>query len=408
MFQLACSRNGCRAALFPLVVWLLAAPQCDCGPAPSDPLERIESLLQKLSSAPPDTCGVPPTASLDVDDVELSMASLDVDDVELSILKEASDAALRALNAADPEPNASRDRAAAVLEKIEQSSAQLNASWPKESRFHFQILDNTPALVLKAGIGTHERYFVFGIPEMNGSGKANRLWQQVGEDSLEIEGRAARDWIELYPLHRGPSRRARFLAAVGYTGCAGSSGVLYDAQEWNPDGLGELDQVIKQSGAFGMDEAANGGKPTRRDPFAAIGKLQTQGSLIALPYCWFSAIDTWDNPSLCALDIYDLSGDSVRFRSRAYNRPDLLPIAKAIEYAEKHDLPAVRGYCVSEEVASRLVREIGPSYFASDLSVTQKPDGSERVEMGFPGTDRFEIQKIGSRWLVARFNRISD
>lgn len=359
-------------------------------------MEKIGNLLQKIASAPPDTCGVPPTASLDSDDVELS------------IVRATSDLALQALNAADPEPSASRDRAATVLQKIEQLSTELNASWPKESRFRFQILDIAPALVIRAGIGTHEEYVVFGIPEMDGFGKANRLWREVGEDNLELEHPVPRNWIELYPLHRGPSGHARFLAAIGFTGCAGSSGVLYEAQEWDPSGLGELDQVIKQSGAFGMDEAATGGSPTRRDPFAPIGKLETRGTLIALPYCWFSAIDTWDNPSLCALDTYDLSRDSVRFQSRAYNRPDLLPIAKAIEYAEKHDLPAVRSYCASDEVANRLIREIGPSYFASDLRVTRISENSERVEMGFPGTDRFEIQRSGDRWLVVRFTRVPD
>jgi hypothetical protein len=71
---------------------------------------------------------------------------------------------------------------------------------------------------------------------------------------------------------------------------------------------------------------------------------------ITIPYCWFSAIDTWDNPSMCAADIYDLSHDDVRFVSRAVNRPDLLPIAKALEYVSKHDYPAVLAYCASPEM----------------------------------------------------------
>ena len=86
-------------------------------------------------------------------------------------------------------------------------------------------------------------------------------------------------------------------------------------------------------GSFGLDDKVPG--------FPQIGKLQTDGPLIIPPYCWFSSIDTWDNPSLCAVDTYDLSRDSVRFRSRTYNRPDLVPIAKAIEYAQQRGYRAV-------------------------------------------------------------------
>ena len=152
-----------------------------------------------------------------------------------------------------------------------------------------------------------------------------------------------------------------------------------------------------------MDEGFTGGKPTPKEPFLPIGKLETKGPLITLPYCWFSAIDTWDNPSLCALDTYDLSGDAVKFKSRAYNRPDLVPIAKAIEYAEKHDYPAVLAYCANADVARRIVRGITPSYSVGDLRVTRKPDGSEHVETDSPAVDGFDVQKRGDRWLVVGF-----
>jgi hypothetical protein len=138
--------------------------------------------------------------------------------------------------------------------------------------------------------------------------------------------------------------------------------------------------------------------------FAQIGKLQTEGPAITLPYCWFSPIDTWDNPSLCAVDTYDTSGDQVKFRSRAYNRPDLLPIAKAIEYAEQRDYPAVLAYCASGDVALKLVRNIDPHFFAGDLKVTRIGDGKERVEMELESTTRFEVEKRDGRWLVVSFD----
>ena len=117
------------------------------------------------------------------------------------------------------------------------------------------------------------------------------------------------------------------------------------------EGIGDLEEIIKQRGALGLDDKV--------PDFEWVGKLQTDGPQISLPYCSWSPIDTWDNPSMCAVDIYDLTGDDVKFRTRAYNRPDLLPIAKAIEYAEQRDYPAVLGYCASAEIAHRLVRGRG-------------------------------------------------
>ncbi len=160
-----------------------------------------------------------------------------------------------------------------------------------------------------------------------------------------------RSRLSLYPLHRGPSQHARFLVKFGSGGCAGSFEVSYDAREWNAERNENVEQILKQGGSFGLDDVPG---------FAQVGELRTKGSPITLPYCRFSAVDTWDNPSLCAVDTYDLSGGDVRFLSRTYNRPDLVPIAKAIEYAQKRDFPAVLGYCAFSDVARALVRDIPP------------------------------------------------
>lgn len=389
--------NSMLPATISLLIFLLfAASQSAFAEVPNDSVETIKSLLKEMAQVPPDPCGQPWSAN--------SAAKSS----ESSLLQKASEETLSALNEGDPESSAARDRAAAALKKIERLSDEINAGWPQESRFHFQILDIAPALVLKIGIRAQEMFFLLGIPEKDGFGKPNREWRVVGRDDLELDHPAPRNWIEISPLRRGPSGKARFLASIGYTGCAGSSGVLYDAREWDPSGLGELDTVIKQEGAQGMDEGFTGGKPTRKDPFAPIGQLETGGPLITLPYCWFSAIDTWDNPSICALDTYDVSGDSVKFYSRTYNRPDLVPIVKAIEYAEKHDYPAVLAYCADADLARRMVRDITTSYFAGDLQVTRKADGSELIEMGGPNGDRFTVKKSGDRWLIVGYKPGAD
>jgi hypothetical protein len=101
------------------------------------------------------------------------------------------------------------------------------------------------------------------------------------------------------------------------------------------------------------------------------------------------------------VDTYDLSGDNVRFQARAYNRPDLVPIVKAIEYAKKRDYPAVLGYCASSQVAHKLVQNDLLDGFAEDLQVTRIGKGKEHVEIG---VCHFDVQKLAGRWRIVAFN----
>jgi hypothetical protein len=373
------------AVLASFFLALTHTPHCHCSPVPPISPQDFRPLLQKLADYSPDPCGPPYGRERDWHSA----------DVENTLFEQAGNFVAQELNAVRSETMSPQDRATEAMKKLGQLSAEINANWPDEDRFHFQILDLPPALVLKITIHSHARFFVFGVPEET-SGQPNRLWQRVGSDDESSEHEAPRSWIEIYPLHRGAAGNARFLAEFGYTGCAGSSGVVYDAREWNPKGFGDFEQVIKQEGAFGLGDKVPG--------FAQIGKFRTDGALITLPYCWFSSIDTWDNPSLCAVDTYDTSGDNLKFRSRAYNRPDLVPIAKAIEYAQRREYPAVLGYCASGEVARRMVRDLPPSVFAGDLRVTRAGKGKETVAIGDPPSYRLDVEKFAGRWLVVAFN----
>jgi hypothetical protein len=67
---------------------------------------------------------------------------------------------------------------------------------------------------------------------------------------------------------------------------------------------------------------------------------------------------------MCAVDTYDLSGDNARFITRVYNRPDLLPVAKAIEYAGQRDYGALLGYCGSAQVADGMMHDLPPFVYA--------------------------------------------
>jgi hypothetical protein len=380
-------------ALSSVLFALSSVSRSFCTPPPTDPSQEFKLLLQKIAAEPPDPCN--PPNGLDVAAAEM----------ESSLFGYAASIVTRELNADPTGTRPPQNRATEALKKLERLSAEINAAWPAENRFHFEVLDLSPALVVKMTIRTHNSFFVFGIPEES-SGKPNRLWQGAGSD----DDFAGEGWfgnqLDLYPLHRGPSGNARFLALFTYPGCAGNGiGIAYEAREWDPkSGSGYSATIIKQAGSLGLAATPSAHGPTPKNPFAPIGELKTEGPLITLPYCWFSAIDTWDNPSMCAADTYDLSGNNVRFRSRAYNRPDLVPIAKAIEYAQQRDFPAVLAYCASAGVARRLVRDIPPDPHADDLRVIRTGEGKERVEFSLEPAYRFDVEKRAGRWLVVAFS----
>jgi hypothetical protein len=173
--------------------------------------------------------------------------------------------------------------------------------------------------------------------------------------------------------------------------------VAYDLREWAGERDGGLVQVLHQEGAFGLDQVP--ARSTRRNPFPSIGTLKTQGALITLPYCWFSSLDTWDNPSLCAADSYSVAGDSLTFRSRVYNRPDLVPIARVSEHIKNHDYPAIRAWCSSSRIARQLLHL--PSGFGASgvLDVTRLSPTRERVDLG--DGHRFEVQKLSNHWVIS-------
>ena len=372
---------------------LCDANQCFCAPPTQDPVQHFRQTLQMIASDPPDTCAGYYT--------EGPKAR-----VESTLFSLANDIVTAELNATPAGPKPPAERATEALKNLERMSAKINAAWPKENRFHFQLLDISPVIVIGVSFRSRARFFVVGIHE-DLKWNPKRLWVNVGndEESLDPTRIGCRFKIDLYPLHRGPSGNARFLSKFIYDPCAGLiQSVSYDAYEWDPKNDGSLEQIVKQQGDFGQLESA-GDPPSPDDPFASIAQIRTEGPLLSLRYCWRSAIDQGDNPDMCAVDTYDLSGDQIRFKSRAYNRPDLLPIAKAIEYAKIRDYEAILGYCSSEEIARRMVRDIPYFvFFGGELQVTPKGEGKEHVEMGFPAIYRFDIEERDGRWLIVAFS----
>ncbi len=284
-----------------------------------------------------------------------------------------------------------RQRAEATLGSLERDGAAIDAQWPEESRLHFSILDLSPILVVKLTFREHASVAVFGLEPKGKDGK----WQQIGWDAIADEHPSPSSSVDLYPLRRGPAGEARFLAVYGYSGCAGSSGQLYEARQWRgKDGI--LDRILHLTGAAGAAPPPN--------MFVPIGTLRTKSARVTLPYCWFSPFDTGDNPNLCAVDTYDLSGDEIAFRSRVYNRPDIAVVDKAVEYAGKRDYQAVRGYCVSDAVASRLVRQPPSLLGDGRLPVVRKTGPkTERILVRASSTVSFDLVLRSGEWSIAGF-----
>ena len=348
-------------------------------------MEQTEQLLRQLAPAPPDPCDSSAKSGGDYASLDFKVR----DAAEAVIADRLNDPALANKPA--------QMRAELAAKDLEDLSSRIDTAWPSEKRLQLKLFDLAPALVVQWSIRSRGGYIAFGIPSHDNAKKA---WQEIGEDQQMPWD--APPWSELtiYPLHRGRSEKMRFLAASRSGGCAGSYGIAYNAEEWDPASDSGLEQIIEQTGSCGLEYGCGAGEKTGKDAFAPIGNLRTSGTVITLPYCEFTAVDSWDNPSLCAVDAYDLSGDEARFVSRTYNRPDLAPVAKAIGFAQQHDLPAVLGYCASPAVARKLVRSVPPFVSASpELQVVRIGADDERIDLGDGGL-RFEVKKMGERWLV--------
>lgn len=368
---------------------------------PPEAPPSFESLLSRMASGPADPCA---PEGEDFSDLENNLFK-EADKVVIQELNDTSNASSGPPIAAKGSPRA---RALDTVAKLERLSARIDESWPEENRFHAEVFEIPPAIVLKMTYRNRGIFSFFGVPERDPFNKPNSLWQAVGaQDDGRYDPKSGYDLVDLFPLEPGPSKKARFLAKFVNVGCGSGVGVAYYAYEWSPQDTGSLERVIKVEGAQSQADPVDKHQPTKTNlsnSFPPIGELRTKGRLISFPYCWFSAIDTWDNPSLCAVDSYDISGDHIRFRGRVTNRPDLLPIAKAIEHAQAHDYSAVLAYCASPDVARRIVEDIPPFVFGgAELDVTQVADLREKVEFGDDEALRFEVQKRGDRWLVVAF-----
>jgi hypothetical protein len=348
-----------------------------------EPPPTFEDLLKQLAPAPGDACDFP---DKDRDGIAFS-------DLEYQLFQQADKAIAQGLN--------EKSSAASTLEKLERLSAEINKRWSDERQFHYQVIDIAPAVLVKMTYRNRATFSFFAKT-------AADPWRTIGAShNHRTMATGGYESLDLFPLARGPSQHPRFLARFSDAGCGSGVSIGYYAYEWNPRSATEtLDEFIKLEGAASQLEAIGESvySPVDRDhSFMPVGELKTDGLQVTLPFCWFSAIDSYRNPSLCAANTYDISGDRVRFVSTVYNRPDLLPIAKAIEYAQAHDYPAVLAYCGSPAVARKLISDIPPFVFSSpSLDIKRMGPSRKTVTLGDTAF-QFDVEKRGDRWLVVAF-----
>lgn len=385
--------------LIAMFLWAASSPLPVRAQQSPDRRASFEELLRKMSSASGNAC---------------NGKGDDFSRLEYYLFEQADQTVLRDLKEAESGDSArspasgQKDRAIKALIKLEHSSAEINKDWAEENRFHFEVLDIPPTLVVKMTYRNRATFTVFGVPQLSDDRKPNTAWKPIyATDEGRFEPRSGYDSVDLFPLWRSDSKKARFLTKFGAAGCGSGIGVSYYAYEWNPENFGDLTEFIKLEGAVSQEEPVDKSQVSKKDLssfFPPIGELRTNGVLITLPYCWFSPIDTWDNPSLCAVDSYDISRDRVRFVRRRTNRPDLVPIAKAIEYGQAHDYPALLAYCASPEVALKILGNVPPHVYAGPGLKVSRIDGvKQKVEIGDDNVFQFDVEKRGSRWLVVGF-----
>lgn len=371
------------AFLIPLVLVVGGIPSSAMAADAAPPI--VQDLLREIAPASADDCSAPVATA----------STVDVQPSEDRLFNTVEALVTDRLNGPTPtQASDAESRARSALLAVEHASSQINRSWPDEDRFHFEVLPLRPTIVVRLSYRGHARLFLFGSYDINKNATLDpgTKWRDIG--LVDPSSGASR--IDLFPLHRGPGGRMRFLAKVGNFGCAGSVGVDYYAYEWSADAGQSATEIIKIEGAEGLDDAQS----------KHVGKLSTAGKTIQLPYCFFSVVDTWDDPTLCAADSFDLSGDNPHFIGRIYNAPDLVVVNSAIRHAQARDYPALRGYCTSDAVARKLIRDVSPFLIADVLETSKAGPARETVVLD-EGTVSFSLIERRGEWRLVSF-RIAD
>jgi hypothetical protein len=349
------------------------------------PAQEFKETLTKLAPASPDDCGWVGSSA--------PRFPGDTARLEDSLFEEADAAVVQSLNEPGSDP---KQAVSQTLELLRNMSNRINENWPRDRRFHYEVLQIEPVFAVGYHIRSRSTWSAFAVADESEWPKKgrNRQWHQVGEDDFRWDAPHADQQMVVYPLQRGPSGLARFLARFSQISCGdGITGIGYDAYQWNPTSVGSLDLILERKGA-----ASRGDFPK----YGTIGKLVTSGPRITLPYCEWSALDMTPDALLCSVDTYDVSGNVVRFVSTQTNRPDLETVAKAIRYAEDRDYRAVLAYSASPAVARKMVDLMPPAVYGNASGEDYPPIRGNTQAIDIEGL-HFALEKRDQEWVITQF-----
>ncbi|MDP9102834.1 MAG: hypothetical protein M3N05_02350, partial [Pseudomonadota bacterium] len=253
------SPSSMALSVFALLLYLWAGASPSRALAAEALPETPRALFHKMSSMPSDNCSqyMSPESTADLQQYEdrlfRAINVLVVDRLNSHPPAQAAEAA---------------SRAGSALREVEQASAEINKTWPTTDRFHFEVLALRPAILVQTTYRDQVHLVLFGVYNLNKNSAVDpgTKWREVHFIAPEprISG------INVFPLHRGPSGRLRFLAKIRLSGCAGALGQHYEAYEWGPEAGQLATQIIKIEGAEGLDDDAS----------KHVGKLSTEGAAI--------------------------------------------------------------------------------------------------------------------------------
>ena len=239
-----------------------------------DPEQKFGQALEKISSYAADPCSPPDVANQDL--------AWD----EYTVFNWAAAFVTQELNAPSAEPVSPKERATKALDKLERISTEINKAWPDENRFHSQVLDIPPALVVKMTIRMQATFSVLGIPDES-SRKPNREWHEVGRGSCSTTNRPGYSSISIHctevlqgsaiPRHIRRSDAQVTASALCMTAASGTSRI-------SPG----LTRLSNRKAILGWEctrrQKAHGERPVHADWHAAHGWAAHHAALL-LVFC---------------------------------------------------------------------------------------------------------------------------
>jgi hypothetical protein len=358
------------------------------------PLEHFKELAQQLAAQPPVNCCY--------DNYDWPTGH--PEELESKLFDEARKFITDSLNNGSSQPMTAVKEA---LKTLSLASDNIHKHWPEDHRFRYEIFDVSPIILAKTTLRSSAAAIAFYMIDS----KRKTTWSSEDVTQNDLKRNTMIQNVQVYPLSRGPSNQARFLIFSSITACGHGTEEEFTGYQMNPDTT-YPEQILHRKGS---EEAFDGDIEERESPQSKFNKkplrkfnnsFNASGKKITLPYCWFSVVDTWANPTLCMADTYDLSMDEVRFVGRKINRPDIYAVAKAIEHAQNGELESIRGYTVTSQVAKKILNSMPSHIFNEKTTVTHKGSNRELIRLQGYEIREFEMQRINGTWLISNYRLV--